>query len=82
MSHSDKICPPMTYKFVATYYIIEVSTKRGDKMNIVKFQVGDLVYDNCIEKVGLITHVFDEIAYKVLFAEGEYTCFIEDLEEL
>ena len=51
-------------------------------MNIVKFQVGDLVDGNCIEKVGLITHVFDEYAYKVLFAEGEYTCFIEDLEEL
>lgn len=51
-------------------------------MNIVKFQVGDLVYDIHIEKVGLITHVFDEIAYKVLFAGGEYVCFIEDLEEL
>ena len=51
-------------------------------MNIVTFKVGDLVYDTHIEKVGLVTHVFDEVAYKVLFGDGEYTCFIGDLEEL
>ena len=51
-------------------------------MNNVIYKVGDLVYDTHIEKVGLVTHVFDEIAYRVLFWNGEYTVFIGDLEEL
>ena len=51
-------------------------------MNNVTFKVGDLVYDTHIRMVGLVTYVFDEMAYKVLFADGEYTCFIGDLEEL
>ena len=51
-------------------------------MNNVTFEVGDLVYDTHIDKIGLVTHVFDEIAYRVLFSDGEYTVFIGDLEEL
>ena len=63
-------------------HIHMLSTGLGGNMHMLTFEVGDLVYDTHIEKVGLVTHVFDEIAYRVLFAEGEYTCFIEDLEEL
>ena len=59
-----------------------LSTRLGGIMNNVTFEVGDLVYDTHIGKIGLVTYVFDEIAYRVLFSEGEYTCFIADLEEL
>jgi len=51
-------------------------------MNNVTFKVGALVRDTHINKIGLVTHVFDEIAYRVLFWNGEYTVFIGDLEEL
>ena len=57
-------------------------TRLGGTMNIVKFEVGDLVYDTHIEKIGLVTYVFDEIAYRVMFWNGEYTVFIADLERL
>ena len=51
-------------------------------MNNVTFKVGDLVYDTHIEKIGIVTHVYDEVAYNVLFWNGEYTVFIGDLEEI
>ena len=54
----------------------------GGIMNNVTFEVGDLVYDTHIDKIGLVTYVFEEIAYRVLFSDGEYTVFIGDLEEL
>ena len=51
-------------------------------MHMITFEVGDLVYDTQFDKIGLVTHVFDEIAYRVLFWNGEYTVFIGDLEEI
>ena len=51
-------------------------------MNNVTFEVGDLVYDTHIDKIGVVTYVYDEVAYRVLFWNGEYTVFIADLEEI
>ena len=51
-------------------------------MNNVTFKVGDLVYDTHIDKIGLVTHVFDEIVYRVLFWNGEHPVHIGDLEEI
>ncbi len=51
-------------------------------MNNVTFKVGDLVRDTHIDKIGMVTYVYDEVAYRVLFWNGEYTVFIGDLEEI